>query len=190
MLTLSELWVLSSMSCHPAKLSKPLAGLLAGELCSSSVCGAAQECIVEAKVEGYFYCLPQRKLNFFTQFLIQNLRWIKNTTFFTGDNILGDSHCSECLVFSSQSGEELPCSLLTMSHHWDPAEEGEESIFIREKIERNFLLKMFMKRFFQPPLHCSPMEETGWKLGGQRCHQPKCSGIWWSDFSLQILKIG
>ena len=108
--------------------------------------------------------------------------------FFTGEDILGDSHCSGCLALSTQSGEEVPFILPTMSHHWNLAAEGEESIFIRKVIKRNFLLKMLVKRFFQQPLSCSPMEEARWKLDDQRCHQPKCSGMWWSNFSVQILK--
>lgn len=78
--------------------------------------------------------------------------------------------------------------LSTVSHHWNPAAEGEESIFIRKLMKRTFLSRMFVNRFFQQLLSWSPMEEVRRKLHDQRCNKHKCSGMWWSDFPFQIFK--
>jgi len=50
-----------------------------------------------------------------------------------------------CLALCFQPGEEVPCSLPTMTHHWNPAAEGEGPVCIRNVIKRNFLLKCLWK---------------------------------------------
>lgn len=162
----------SSMSCHLAPSQQgwanPSARLPAGKLRLQPglQSRAEQGCIAKAEEEGGLVFAPKKTSLFITEFLIQNLGWIRNATGFTGEDILGDSLCSRCLALSSQPGKEVPCIRPTMSHHWNPAAEGEGSIFIRKVIKKEFLVENVCEKIFpaaaQLLSHGGGQVKAGW----------------------------
>lgn len=156
MLTLSELQVLSTaVWAAPSPLSQrgranPRAGLAAGQLRPQSNPGV--HCRDQRGL--FFWYSPQIKPSLFFYYRIFNPKPGMNQEC----NVFFRRGYSRVLLLQ-RAAWPLALSLPAVSHHWNPAAEGEESIFIRKAIKRNFLLKMFVKSFFQQLLS---QVKAGW----------------------------
>lgn len=183
-LTLSELWV-SSTAVWAATL--PPSSGAEQTPCLGSLQGS---CLLKHALprleRRLFWCLPRRQLHFLSynfQFKTLDASGMKQ--------LLQERMSWKIPIAASAWPSALGLGkrhLSTLSHLWNPAAKGEEPIFKRKLIERTFLLRMFVNRFFQQLLSWSPMEEIRTKLHDQRWNQPKYSGMSWSNFPFHILK--